>query len=746
MPRHPLARGWVAAAVLAVVVLAVPGTVRADSPEPPAGSWGAQMASVAQWLQQRSASPQCTEHCFVLTRLHLTGTADGPMAFTLEGSVLADKAVAVPLFGPPANTRVERVTDRGKPAALGFEGDHWFVLAAPGRFVIEGTLSLRDDLALELPGPLDDLDADLTHGRVVEGAHLSGLQNVTVHFDRDATSASAAEPPVFQLSRAVRIGRETMFEYRLVMRSGQDLGVVKVPLAHGEKVLDVQGAAGWTVQGTELVLPTAGHSAQIEISGTLPSAGRFEPDARSTYEWWLVESDVEHRTSVTGDGRQVDASESPIARTQASARLYLVGRGQHVDVTVQPLVASEALAAVVRQHDRTLVLTARGDLVADDQLTYENDGIDWLAWPPTGRAVFLGTDGHAERVMRAADGDSDVLVPLRVGTHSVHLQSMSTAPIQPLAGWLAVPTPAHALATSRTTLTLGLPAGVHPLAVLGGDRPWLAYCGTDAAALVASIVLAVVVLRGRARRSLGAVSLGGLWLASPAAWELLVGGGLFVLAAWAASRLLPRTPRLFAWGALGVAAFVLGISGTAAHTRGPARPASAPGPMADVSTVTTGTTPQQGEGGDNRADGDKDGEKYKQRIALKAPAPDFAAEQGVAAYDLPVGALGQENGRRAVGGIVQGVAPVALPLPAYARSVVVTRELVTRDRPLSLGVVYVTMAGLAPLVVAWLACVLLLLRLHAAPIARLVRSVRERLARHPENPGETPLAPPPLAV
>jgi hypothetical protein len=753
LDRRPIARGWVAAAALALAVLVAPATVRADAPAPPPGSWGAEMASVAAWLQQRGASPACTEHCFVLTRLHLTGAVDTAMAFTLEGTVVADKTIAVPLFGTPTNTRVDHVTDNGKPAAVGFEGDHWFVLTAPGRFVIEGTLALRDDMALQLPGPLDSLDADLTLGRVVEGAHLSGLQGVTVHFDRDTASGPTAEPPVFQLSRAVRIGRETMFEYRLVLRSGQDLGVVKLPLTHGEKVLDVQGATGWTAQGTELVLPTAGHVAQIEITGTLPATGRFLPDPRSTYEWWLVESDVEHRTSVTGDGRQVDASESPIARTQASARLFLVGRGQHLDVTAQALVATDALAAVVRQHSRTLVLTARGDLVADDVLTYENDGIDWLAWPPTGRAVFLGTDGHAERVMRAADGDSDVLVPLRVGTHTVHLQSMSTAPIQTFAGWLSVPTPAHALATSRTTLRLGLPGSVHPLVVVGGDHPWLAYGAIDAAAIAASIAIALVALRGRARRGLGAVSLAGLWLASPAAWGLLVGGGVFVLVAWAASRLLPQAPRLLpqaprllVWSAVAVVALVLGVTG-AAWRSGPS-PHAAAGAAPTTPVTTTVASNLQEDGRDTQNAKDKDAEADgRKRADLETTKTEVTLQQSAEAYaGMPADALGQVNSRRAVGGIVQGVAPVALPLPAYERSVVVTRELVTRDRPLSLRVVYVTTTGLAPLVAAWLACILLLVRLHAAPIGRLVRALRARLGRDPDATAETPLAPPPVTA
>ena len=494
MDRTPGIRGALAAIALAVVVLFVPRVARADAPAPAAGSWGAELESVAAWLAQRNASAACTEHCFVLTRLHLGGAADGEMRFSLEGAVLADKPVAVPLFGPPTHAHIDRVTENGKPAAVGFEQDHWFVLTASRRFVIEGTLSLEGDLALTLPGPLDALDAELARGRVVEGAHLSGLVGATVHFDRDAVSSPAEEPPVFQLSRAVRIGRETTFEYRLVMRSGKDLGVVRLPLALGEKVLDVQGSTGWTLQGSEIVLPTAGRSAQVTITGALASVTRVEPDARSSYEWWLVESDAEHRLTVKGDARQIDTSQSPIARTQPSARLFMVGRGQHLDIAAQALVATEALAAVVREHDRTLVLTARGDLVADDTLSYENDGIDWLTWPPTGRAVFLATDGKAERVMRAADGAGEVLVPLRVGSHSVHLQSMDMESLGLFGGSMTVPTPTHALATSRATLTLGLPGRVHPIAVLGGDRPWLAFGAEDALALAASVVIALLAL------------------------------------------------------------------------------------------------------------------------------------------------------------------------------------------------------------------------------------------------------------
>jgi hypothetical protein len=754
---HSLVRRAAAALALLVCVL-LPSYAIAQANPPPPGSWGAELESVATWLAAHKASRTCTDHCFVLTRLELTGAADTGMGFTLEGAVLADAPVPVPLFGPPTHARIDKVTENGKPAAVGFEGDHWYVVTAPGRFVVKGTLAIDGDLALAIPGPLDTLDAELSRGRVVEGAHLSGLQGMTVHFDRAATATPAAEPPVFQLSRAVRVGREITFEYHLVMRSGLDLGVVRLPLAYGEKVLDVQGSTGWNVQGTELVLPTAGRSASMVITGTLATVGtKFEPDARSSYEWWLVESDAEHRLTVAGDSRQVDASESPIARTQPSARLLLVGRGQHVEVTVQALVSTEVLAAVVRSHERTLVLTTRGDLVADDTLVYENNGIDWLSLPPTGRAVFLGTDGHAERVMRQSDDPTaDVLVPLRVGSHNVRMQSVSNASIGALGGILAVPVPVHALTTSRAHATIGLPADVHPIAVLGGDRAWYACCATDGLALAVSIGIAIAALRGRTRRIVGAVALGGLWLASPLAWELVVGAGAIALAAWLSARLLGRAMRVVAWSGLALAAFILGIGSMRASshqdgwanqhdlggeiTRGAAATVPMDLPVARETVAPAFPEPAPAQGQSVVSDGE-----FRSMDKLEA------AKQGTVRADYGFGgAIGNFNGRLALGGITQGVAPVALTLPGYARSVTVSRELVTKERPFTPSVVYVTTTGLAPLVALWLVSVAWLAWAYRREGARLVRVVRERLARtpatHASDPVPAPPAPPPVVA
>src|SRR5262245_66219262 len=75
--------------------------------------------------------PKCTERCFVVTRMALDGSvAGGVLGFTVEGAVLAEHAVAVPLFGPPSKIRREDGPEDGKPAAIGFEGDHYFAATA----------------------------------------------------------------------------------------------------------------------------------------------------------------------------------------------------------------------------------------------------------------------------------------------------------------------------------------------------------------------------------------------------------------------------------------------------------------------------------------------------------------------------------------------------------------------------------------------------------------------------------------
>ncbi|WP_437660525.1 hypothetical protein [Sorangium sp. So ce1182] len=678
----------------------------------PPDSWAGQLEMLSRWVEERGAAGECAERCYALDRLRITGAVgEGPLQFELSGGVLADGPVAVPLFGPPEHVRIEAVLDDGRPASrreaapISFEEGHYYLWTAARRFVLRGTLSLEGDLTLLVAGPLNSFEADVTGGTVAEGARLSGLSEATLHFSPDGgAAAESAGPTVFQLSRAVRVGREIGFEYRLVMRSGSDLGVVRLPLAFGEKVLDVAGASGFRIEGSELVLPTSGRSAEMKITGTLPKVGAFSPDPRSAYEWWLFESDAEHRLTVKGDARQVDAAESPIPRTQATSRLLLVQRGQRVEVNVEPLAGVEVLAAVVREHRRTLVLTERGDLVADDSLSYENNGIDYLTYAPGGRPIYLATDAKAQRIMHQGAAAEEVLVPLQTGSHTIQVQSLAQASVRPLGGSMELPMPSYPLTASQLRLTVGLPERVLPLALLGGDRPvWFADTG-DAVAVVIGFVAAWIAVRPgaatsrgrrRALRALGGLVMAGLWFVAPATFVALLVGIATAAAAWLVGRLFRGTSRAVAMVVLlgaGGLALLIGLFAVSAGRYQAGRWRSAY------------------ETAENAASAPSSARRAKDDDQVKG------------------------GGSLAPGGaVLEGVTPVALGLPSYARNLHVSRELVTRDRAFRPVLVYTTSAALVPLALLWLAGVAVLLNAHRAALMELYRRAATRLARRPED-------------
>ncbi|KYF70663.1 hypothetical protein BE11_32780 [Sorangium cellulosum] len=85
------------------------------------------------------------------------------------------------------------------------------------------------------------------------------------------------------------------------------------------------------------------------------------------------------------------------------------------------------------------------------------------------------------------------------------------------------------------------------------------------------------------------------------------------------------------------------------------------------------------------------------------------------------------------GAVLEGVTPVALGLPSYARNLHVSRELVTKDRAFRPVLVYTTTSALVPLALLWLAGVVVLLAAHRAPLTEIYRRASARLARRPED-------------
>lgn len=680
----------------------------ADTAPNAAPGWAGELDALSKWLVERGKSPNCTTRCYALEELKLSGkVGEGPLDFELSGRVLVDGAVDIPLFGPPKDVRLSDLSENDKDAAVGFEGDRYFLHTASKRFVLRGKLTLGTDLALSIPGPLNTLSADLAAGAVVEGTRLSGLVGSTIHFSQKDKTSDAG-PTVFQLSRAVRVGREIGFEYRLVMRSGTDLGVVRLPLSFGEKVLDVTGASGFRVEGNELVLPTSGRTAEMTITGTLAKIGAMAPDSRSGYEWWLIESDPEHRVAIDGNARQVDSAESPIPRTQPTSRLFLVQKGQTIKASVTSLSAVDALAAVVQSHRRTVVMTRRGDVVADDHLTYENNGVDYLAYAPSGRPIFLATAGKAERIMRQEAESEEILVPLRTGSQDVRVQSLSQTALRPLWGSVSVPMPSYALTASRVDVTVGLPPGVFPVALLGGDRPKWAVEGSDLMVAGLGGIAGFFAVRPgagktgaklRSLRVLGALVLASLWfLWQPGFVLVSMALGLWALT-WVATRFLKGAARTTAMVLLLGGLLFVGLLGLLASA------ARSPMKSGDVRYEPSSAT---------------------ERPTATAPA----ATGGKLADDGRTGNWMAPKG----GGVLEGVTPVPLPLPSYQHSMWSSRELVTKERPFHPTLWYITDMVVLPISLLWLLGFGIVIGGHRARLMDGFRRLRDRLEKTSEGP------------
>ncbi len=677
--RAPFALATLLSIVLALIALPSAAHEPPPPPEPP---------------------PACSEDCFLLSSLTLRGNVETSMTFELRGGIRSrDKdPTKVPLFGPPNQVRLDNVTIDGAPAQIGFESDSYYLYTSARSFVVRGRITLGDDQLLTVPGPIVSLDAHLTKGKLVEGDRLSGIVAANLHFDpmNEAEDGEAKQPrvaTVFRLSRAIRFGKETTFVYRLQASQGTDIVSLRLPLRYGEKIGDVQGAAGHSVEGSELVLPVSGKEAEIVISGTLsdqpadkgPRA--FTPDSRCSYEWWLIEGDPEHRIATAGEPKLVETSQSPIPPTMPGARVFLVQRGQQLEVDARSLVRGDALAAVARTHKRFVAITGSGELISDETIGYDNHGLDHVLVTPAGKTIYLSTDGNAQKILHREAGSKEVLVPALVGGHALRIQSLSSTRVWPVAGVISIPAAAHPLATSTAETTVGLPEHVRPIAVLGGDRIRWAFARADLVAIAIGIALACFGLRTHKTRALGAVVTAGLWFVSHegfvlATGVLFVSGGIFV-----ASRFLRSSKLVLASGAVLVIAIL--------------------GGKAALDVTMTHSSPTE--------------------MTLDDPTLPQPESSGASSSRM--------------GDPTADITPVSISFPTSERYVVATRQLVTPERPFVPRVVYVTSGTIAFFHIVWLALFALLGWAHRDRLVLLKQRLFDRLMKRPD-PAAEPEAPP----
>jgi hypothetical protein len=288
-------------------------------------------------------------------------------------------------------------------------------------------------------------------------------------------------------------------------------------------------------------------------------------------------------------------------------------------------------------------------------------------------------------------------------------------------GRLALPMSRHPLNATQAELDLGLPLDVHPVALLGGEQPWWFLHGADGVALALAALFAALLFRGRARRLVGALVLGGLWFVSHPAFAALGAFSLAGVAAWLASRLAPAG-RVRLLARVAAPALVL-LAALYAAPR--LRHAGVP----DEGWLLASN--QDDRLSEVRAFVQRSAERGTRELVDRA-----IAQRGVFA------ALGGSEANANPGWeLTEGATPVQLPLPMPDRVVHIRARMVTPSAPFRPVLIYATDAVLWAAGALWLLAAALLLALHRRALAALIARARARLER--ETPARARHAPEP---
>ncbi|WP_394836560.1 hypothetical protein LVJ94_06590 [Pendulispora rubella] len=615
---------------------------------------------IRAWVDEHREATECSQHGSILEQLTISSDNEKRVAhFALTGRVLAGTPQNIPLFAEPSTVRIRDAKLNGAPATIGFENDQWFLLTAEKRFTLTGTLVFDEFGKLTVVGPINAVDVEAKHGWVgtateEEQTHFNAAQSLELYFatlGSKVVGKAVEVRPEFVVRRIFRVGESTQFEYQIQIFDAQGVGVQTFPLGMGEEVTGVSGANAWEPTGGGIKLRIVDTRARVTIRGNIAKLGPIVADPRSTNgESLLLESDPEYEVKLAGG--------SP-GRSRRELQIF---PGEEISVSVSKRPPGEDwVGAAVWRHDRQAALLASGSLLVNDAITYDNGAFDELPLRVPGRLSYAATDGFSQAW--GSQGPMDVAVSQ--GRHTLQLQSRQDGPLRWFAGRLDVPGPTLPLAASTGSLSVGLPAQVHPIVSVGGDQPhWFVGHVRDAVALALSIVLAWLAFARRRSRVACAFSALGLWCSAPAVFAVV---GTFAVGAavlcTACKRMGPGWARrlIVGMGVLALAAPALYLGRLAAP---------------DVRVEDATLEPS-----------------FEEFIALPAPTAPSLSEPG------PFSAQ--------------------LAMPDALRTVRISRSMVTSGRPFSPSVYYVTDSFLWLAFGGWLVAVLSLAWTHRADLARL---------------------------
>lgn len=666
-----------------------------------------QIEEFAKWLiRSRDLIPrpsECKGLCFVLDRLVFSGSLeDNEIYFSLEGSLLTDMDTIIPLFGPPQRFTIEDVTINNREAITGFDNNNYFSRVSDRNFLIKGKISFINEVNLTVAGPVNTLINEMKDANITQGNKLAGIRNRLINFQStkiDPVIIDRPEiKPVFQINRAIRISNDINFEYFVYIRSATEISNYIIPLRNSEVILQVLGADDYKIEDNKIIINSQRQSLNLRIIGKLDKLADLKMDDRSNYEWWLIESDPQHKINVKTQANQIDSSESPMQRTMSLSRLFFLSKGHTVTIEVEKLSSLEALAVIMHSQSRKIIWTKDGDLVSQDTFTYENSGIDYLVFDTGAKPIYLEVNRESQRLFSLENiPKTAIVLPLEKGRHSASIQSLGKEKISFFAGRLRIPFPEHNLTISKGSIDIGLPRGIIPIYLTEGYgfiNPFYFY---QLIFFIIIIIISWIFYKKKKEKIIAIISFTGLFALFDIFFIIIFLVGFLISIFKFIKKRYSKNKFILTISIFMIFIFLIFIYLIILPSFGVYR----------VDQIADGAVFE------------------KQVYAPPPPSPSRERRVGQrpsADYldaEMDYDAIRSEERVISDSSIMEGIIPVALPMPGYDRILRVQKELITSDRPMKPVLYYLRNYSLIPVFLIWLISLILFIRIHLPSIKSL---------------------------
>ncbi|HKY91764.1 MAG TPA: hypothetical protein VJM11_12025, partial [Nevskiaceae bacterium] len=537
--KRPRAQGFGSAtAMLAVMLLGLAGALAPEpahaqddpgfAPPPPSAPPPPTDAILQQLRQRLTAPPDCMPACAAFARMSVAVDGDR-LLLRLVADAAVDTALPLPL--PPVAAGSEGRTwqpqsvllDERAAALLRDENGRLWVRVGAGRRTVAISGSLAGFSQVQIPFPAAPHRVEVSaSGWLVAGVDANGQPGAALDLSRekgatvdggaeaatDAEEARQALPPLFVLTRTVRMGLVWSVESTLE-RLGNSAGahVATVDLLPGETVTGeavrvVDGRVQASFAPSQLSIGWTGRLA------TTPKLALTASPSTEVFEIWRFDISPLWHAQFSGL--------APVAHQEADFRLstFRPWPGEKVAVAV---AKPEGVKGQVLTLDRASLHVQPGKRATDHVLTMTlraSQGGQHAIPLPHGLTLQRLTVDGAQQPARREGGR--VVVPLHPGTQTVSLAMRGE----------------EGLGTRLVTppLVVGLP-GVNADVVVGmpGDR-WILFAGGPrlgpAVLFWGALVVLLAIAIGLAKT--------GITPLKGAAWSLLV-IGLSQIPLWAAA-------------------------------------------------------------------------------------------------------------------------------------------------------------------------------------------------------------------